>query len=76
MINATQKAQLTTIKDDLMAQLRDAWGVGAERNKQARRLADGIICKKDIPAIRVLATVVNAQLAIDAIEIKELENDK
>lgn len=70
----SQKAKLTKVRDDLMAHMRDGWGVGSSRNEQSRRLASGIIRKEDTKVIRILASIVNAQLALDHIELKELND--
>ncbi len=74
MATQSQKARLTKVRDDLMAHMRDKWGVGSSRNEQARRLVDGDIRKEDTKVIRMLAYIVNTQLALDHIELKELED--
>ncbi len=74
MVSLKTKIGLIRRRDALMAQVKEVWGVGANRVDQARRLTEGDITKKDIPAVQVLAMIVNTQLALDSIELEELEN--
>lgn len=60
-------------RDDMIQRIKACWGVGAKRNKQARRLVDGDIdLGKDRDAIRVIASIVNCQIALDTEELKLL----
>lgn len=62
-------------RDDMLQQIKACWGTGKNRTKQAKRLVDGDIdLEKDRDAIVALACVVNLQLALDEIELKELES--
>ena len=73
-MNLKDKMMLVKTKDDLMAQFRDVWGVGTHMSDQARRIEDGNInLETDLGAIRCLAQIVNIQLCLNDIEIKELE---
>jgi len=68
------KVLLIKHRDDYLKKLKDAWGIGANMSDQARRLVDGDInIDIDRGAIQAMAIVINTQLALDKIELEELE---
>lgn len=60
-------------RDDLLQRIKEFWGKGTNRSKQARRLVDGDIeLPADKDAIQALAMVVNLQIALDDEELKDI----
>lgn len=60
------RIQMIHHHDELFQRIKDFWGTGINRSKQARRLVDGDIdLDRDKEAIQALAMVVNLQIALD-----------
>lgn len=74
MINRQKKMGLISLRDETLQLFKEIWGVGKNRTEQARRLIDGNInLEVDRDAIIGMAMLVNAELALNEIELKELE---
>lgn len=73
MTELEKKVRMTRLQDEALQTLRDYWHINGVKTNQAKRLIHGgINSDKDKEIVSLMAMVIDLQLALNDIELKEI----